>query len=287
MNISYVWSLLMFELLFGWSNSFSLDPSITAASGTTTSVAPTTNSDTSSNNSIGSMSMMSVRFSLYPMLHQDDESDTVSMRQVIKHAVQGLADLGLDIAADDVSSCLTTTTTTTGPSSSTVLFEAIRVALSRASKNQETGQERQINLVATFTKGVITTKNPSPPRTVPDEDQGSSSRVMVNDAYDLPPRIAAQFSLYPLGGGGGRGGGGETVDCDPLDVVTKVRATLAQPSPCWKSEKDCFCSLLDGNGTEVLDLLQSCFDLACTEWTDGPLVMSCTLTANKRMWQKQ
>ena len=106
----------------------------------------------------------------------------------------------------------------------------------------------------------------------------------VGDAYAMPERTACEFSIYPLG--------------DPNYEET-VRAVLASAgrSPAWKEDKSDLCFILDGNGCDVFDCLQSSFQLARRrqkgvgvgegegEGEPGCLVMTVTLTANLAKWK--
>ena len=208
--------------------------------------------------SVDTATLTSARFSLYPMLHQDGKD--VSMRQVIKSSVSGLSDLGLHVQADDVSSCLT--------GDSGTIFEALRVAFSRASINTETSKPRQINLVCTLSSGA----------SLPDTDIEIPSRfpnfvedAFIEEAFDLPPRIAAQVSFLPLG-------------TETPEIVVNEILDMAKRLDVWKEQKDLFCFMLDGDGGSVFRLLQFAHDKSMALHKGQPLVMTCTLTANKRMW---
>ena len=59
----------------------------------------------------------------------------------------------------------------------------------------------------------------------------------------------------------------------------------AKTSPCFKTGlKTHFCSMLDGEGCEVFDVLRASFARA-RERSSGHVVMTATLTANKRSWR--
>ena len=197
-----------------------------------------------------------VRFSLYPKVGEE------SLKQAIKNAVRGLSDLGLEARPDDVSSVLL------GPEP--VLFEAMRVAFGRACRAKG---EPHVSMVCTFSAGCPgePDESPLPPRTV-------ESEKWVEEAYKLPSRIACQFAVYPLGSSNYM----ETI----YDVIHQ-----AKKSPAFKGDvKTHFCSMLDGDGEEVFDVLRSSFALARQRHLerDGGVhvTMTATLTANKSAWKQ-
>lgn len=201
-----------------------------------------------------------VRFSLYPnVLHDNDEGSKRSLREAIKFAVKDLDTLGLEVLPDDVSTCLL------GPEPA--LFEAMRVAFGRASRSP-TGEPRQVSMQCSFSAGCPgePDSSPLPQRTAVSPNNDNS----VAEAREgLPERIACQFAVYPLGTENHM----ETI----YDVIR-----LAKRSSAWKEGKTHFCSMLDGDGNEVFDVLRSCFDLA--RESAGHVVMTVSITANKRQW---
>ena len=144
----------------------------------------------------GSQNLMSVRFSLYPNISKEDPA-TSSMKQAVKVAVGRLGDLGISIVPDDVSTCLM--------GSESALFEALRSCFARASVTAH-GMPRGLSLQATVTMVPSSSSSNNndnnknvlelPIRTATDVDDGME---FVRDAYLQPPRIAAQFALYPMG----------------------------------------------------------------------------------------
>jgi uncharacterized protein YqgV (UPF0045/DUF77 family) len=191
-----------------------------------------------------------VRFSLYPKVKGEQ-----SLKLAIKTAVSGLSDLGLKVQADDVSSVLL------GPTES--LFEAMRVAFGRACRVEG---EPHVAMVCTFSANSGQELPILPPRTVETE-------TWVEDANRLPSRIACQFAVYPLGSIKYQ----ETMD----QILGETRK-----SPVFKDDKEYpFCYMLDGDGLEVFDVLQSSFGMAKKQCNH--VTMTVTLTANKNAWKKE
>jgi uncharacterized protein YqgV (UPF0045/DUF77 family) len=190
-----------------------------------------------------------VRFSLYPKVKGEQ-----SLKLAIKTAVSGLSDLGLKVQADDVSSVLL------GPTET--LFEAMRVALGRACRVEG---EPHVSMVCTFSAKSGDELPTLPPRTVETE-------TWVEDANCLPSRIGCQFAIYPLGSTNYQ----ETID-QILDETRK--------SPVFKDDNYPFCYMLDGDGPEVFDVLQSSFGMALKQCSH--VTMTATLTANKNAWKKE
>lgn len=191
-----------------------------------------------------------IRFSLYPKVKSDQ-----SLKLAIKTAVSGLSDLGLKVQADDVSSVLL------GPTET--LFEAMRVVFGRACRVEG---EPHISMVCTFSAKSGEELPVLPPRMVETE-------TWVEDANRLPSRIACQFAIYPLG---------STNYQNTIDEI--VGETLK--SPVFKDDKEYpFCYMLDGDGPEVFDVLQSSFGMAQKQCSH--VTMTATLTANKNAWKKE
>jgi uncharacterized protein YqgV (UPF0045/DUF77 family) len=198
-----------------------------------------------------------VRIALYPKVKGDE-----SLKAAIKTAVAGLSDLGVEVRPDDVSSAIL------GPEPA--LFEATRAVFGRACRVEG---EPHVAMVCTFSAGCPGEEpdqlSPLPPRTVGD--------VWIEDALQLPSRIACQFAVYPLGSG---------------DYMSTIYAVIdhAKTSPVYKDGiKTHFCSMLDGDGAEVFDVLQSSFSLA-RRWHvesggNGHVTLTATLTANKAAWK--
>ena len=211
-----------------------------------------------------------VRFSLYPNVAAAPGDNQESLKQVVKTAVQGLTDLGLTVLPDDVSSVLI------GPEST--LFEALRIAFGRAAIRSDGNGPRHLSMQCTFSAGCpgedIYQMTTIPLRTVNVSDTTTKDdKGYLPEAYQQPPRIVAQFAIYPLG-----------VDHQYMDIIYKV-IDHAKESSVWKHNagKTHFCSMLDGDGNQVFDVLQSSFDLA-QEQGAGHVVMTATLTANKNAW---
>ena len=208
-----------------------------------------------------------VRFSLYPNVAKEDPP---SMKQAVKDAVRGLKDLGVAVIPDDVSSVLI------GPEP--VLFEALRLCFAQASVRPD-GQARHVSMQCTFSSG-CPGEDPDqleiPERTVETEGDGAedandpSRNEFVSVAYQQPPRIAAQFAVYPLG-----------LE-NHMEIIYDVIGHAKQSS-VWKGGKTHFCSMLDGDGNTVFDVLRSSFAVA-RERGGGHVVMTATITANKNAW---
>jgi uncharacterized protein YqgV (UPF0045/DUF77 family) len=191
-----------------------------------------------------------VRFSLYPKVEGEQ-----SLKLAIKTAVSGLSDLGLKVQADDVSSVLLGSTET--------LFEAMRVAFGRACRVKG---EPHVAMVCTFSAKSGEELPTFPPRLVETE-------AWVEDANRLPSRIACQFVIYPLG---------STKYQEIIDQILDE----TRKSPVYKDDKDYhFCYMLDGDGSEVFDVLQSSFGIAQKQCSH--VTMTATLTANKNAWKRE
>jgi uncharacterized protein YqgV (UPF0045/DUF77 family) len=224
----------------------------------------------------GSQDMISVRFSLYPNVAKDDPANA-SMKQAVKVAVGRLGELGVSISPDDVSTCLV--------GSESALFEALRSCFARASVTAS-GTPRGISMQATVT--MVPSSSPSPLsssddgsynndaldlplRTATDVDDGME---FVRDAYLQPPRIAAQFALYPIG-------------TTSFTITINHVFTNAKRSSCWKAEIGQFSAMLDGNGNEVFDVLRESFALLVQQADVDNVAMTLTLTANKNAWPEE
>jgi energy-coupling factor transport system substrate-specific component len=200
-----------------------------------------------------------VRFSLYPNVAKEDPP---SLKQAVKSAVAGLGDLGLEVRPDDVSSCMI------GPEPA--LFEALRACFAKACVTPD-GNPRGVSMQCTFSAGCPgedADQIVPPPRIV----TASQGNEFIDAAYLQPPRIAAQFSVYPMG------------SLTYMDTIHEV-IQYAKTSQSWKEGKSHFCSFLDGDGNEVFDVLRSSFALA--RKSAGHVVMTATLTANKNAWPEE
>lgn len=224
------------------------------------------NADTGSN--LGNANQFTgVRFSLYPNVAKEVNP---SLREAVKYAVKDLYSLGLEVRPDDVSSCLL------GPEPA--LFDALRIAFGRASRtipssngdddDDDDGDPRNVSMQCTFSAGCpgedgkVTLISPTE----------ISEQLKKESRSCLPPRIACQFAIYPLG------------ITNHMDDIYKV-IEHAKTFSCWKDgEKTHFCSMLDGDGNEVFDVLRSSFALARETSSANHVVMTATLTANKNMW---
>ena len=196
-----------------------------------------------------------VRFSLYPKVGEE------SLKEAIKKAVSGLSNLGLEVQSYDVSSVLL------GPEPA--LFEAMRVVFGRACRAEG---EPHVSMVCTFSAGCPGEPNesPLPTRTV-------NTDSWVDEAYNLPSRVACQFAVYPLG------------SSNYMDTIYDV-IHEAKKSPAFKENvKTHFCSMLDGTGDEVFNVLRSSFALASQRHLQCEggvhVTMTATLTANKSAWK--
>ena len=153
-----------------------------------------------------------VRFSLTPKGEH--------IKQTIKHAMSGVSDYGVQVFPDDVSTCLI------GPEAR--LFEALRVAFGRCAADG-----KMVSLQATFSAGCPgETEIVDVERKVP-KDLVSSRKgnvdEWVEDAFSVCGlRIAAQFSLYPLG------------KPQYMDMIYR-EIDVAKQSPAWKPGKTHFC----------------------------------------------
>ena len=223
-----------------------------------------------------------VRFSLYPRVRAGG-----SLKAAVKSAVNGLGELGLAVTTDDVSSCLIGSNCTRRPlfflgktchfskvrwsyaaGDEPALFEAMRCAFGRAAAFDG---ETHVSMQCTFSAGC--------PGDVSDDAEGSPKRAShlpppgewVPDAFALPRRVACQFAVYPIGGG-----------ADDAQTIVDV-LLLAQQSQAYVERNTPFCTMLDGDGAEVFDVLRASFQLARAR--AGPVVMTATLTANKSSWK--
>jgi len=68
-----------------------------------------------------------------------------------------------------------------------------------------------------------------------------------------------------------------------MDVIYEV-IEHAKKSSVWKEGKTHFCSMLDGDGDEVFDVLRESFALARERC--GHVVMTVSFTTNKRQWAR-
>ena len=199
-----------------------------------------------------------VRISLYPKIDGGE-----SLKAAIKTAVSGLPDLGLEVRPDDVSTALL------GPE--TALFEAVRVAFGRACRSE--GQPH-VSMVCTFSAGCPGEPDgpPLPPRVA-----NGGAVDWVEEAHDLPSRVACQLAVYPLG-------------CPNYMSTIYDVIDEAKKSPAYKQGvKTHFCSMLDGDGIEVFDVVRSSFALARRKNAErgggGHVTMTATFTANKNAWK--
>ena len=198
---------------------------------------------------------ISVRFSLYPNVANEIPP---SMKQAVKAAVGQLGDLGVQIRPDDVSSCLI--------GSESALFEALRSCFARACLTAD-GKPRGISMQATIESSLANdySELELPVRTaVIDDDM-----EFVRDAYLQPPRIAAQFALYPMG------------TSSYMRTIQIVQNNAKQFS-CWKHDLGKVSAMLDGDGNEVFDVLRESLALARNDSEN--VAMTFTLTANKNAW---
>jgi energy-coupling factor transport system substrate-specific component len=204
-----------------------------------------------------------VRFSLYPKVAGD-----ASLKAAIKTSVAGLKDLGLEVRPDDVSTALL------GPEPA--LFEAMRAAFGRAARLEG---EPHVSMVFTFSAGCPGEEEddaPLPKRTLGAPDE------WIADASLLPARVTCQYAIYPLG------------SADYMGTIREVIA-LAKRSPAFGAKKrdadgnlmpagkTHFCTMLDGEGHEVFDVLRSSFARAREH--SGHVVMTATITANQKKWK--
>ena len=199
---------------------------------------------------------ISVRFSLYPNVAHEDPP---SMKQAVKAAVGRLGDLGVHIRPDDVSSCLI------GPESA--LFEALRSCFARACLTAD-GKPRGISMQATFEASATDDYSHNvelPVRTAEIDDD----MEFVRDAYLQPPRIAAQFALFPMG------------TSSYMRTIETVQGNAKRFS-CWKHNLGRASAMLDGDGNEVFDVLRESLALARSDAES--VAMTFTLTANKNAW---
>ena len=196
-----------------------------------------------------------VRISLYPKV-----KDGQSLKQTIKNAVSGISDLGLEVRADDVSSALL------GPEPA--LFEAVRAVFGRACRAEG---EPHVSMIATFSAGCPGEDDDSP---MPERTVGND---WIDDAMILPSRVACQYAVYPLGS---------------IDYMSTIYSVIdhAKASPSYKDGKSHFCTMLDGDGVEVFDVLRSSFELARAKHSENGggshVTMTATLTSNKSAWKK-
>jgi len=196
------------------------------------------------------LSFTGVRISLYPKVKGDQ-----SLKEAIKTAVKGVSDLGLEVRPDDCSTALL------GPEPA--LFEAARTIFGRACRFEG---EPHVSMICTFSAGCPGESDNSPPpgRLVETDD-------WISDALNLPKRVACQYAVYPLG------------STDYMETIKNVIGA-AKKSPSYKGDKKThFCTMLDGDGCEVFDVLRSSFALARTHNTH--VTMTATLTANKALWK--
>ena len=203
-----------------------------------------------------------MRFSLYPKVAGDE-----SLKAAIKTSVAGLKDLGLEVRPDDVSTALL------GPEPA--LFEAMRAAFGRAARLEG---EPHVSMVCTFSAGCPGEPDdaPLPKRTLGAPDE------WIADASLLPARVACQYAIYPLG------------SADYMGTIREVIA-LARRSPAFGAKKrdadgnlmpagkTHFCTMLDGEGHEVFDVLRSSFARAREH--SAHVVMTATITANQKKWK--
>ena len=193
-----------------------------------------------------------VRFSLYPNVKGQE-----SLKAAIKTAIAGIKDLGLEVRPDDCSTALL------GPEPA--LFEAMRVAFGRAAR---VDGEPQVNMICTFSAGCPGEPDDAP---LPERTLGAAGE-WIPDADELPSRVACQYAIYPLG------------SQSYMETIHEVIA-LAKRSPAFKPNvKTHFCTMLDGEGGEVFDVLRSSFALARERC--GHVVMTATITCNQKKWKK-
>ena len=202
-----------------------------------------------------------VRFSLYPKV-----AGETSLKTAIKTAVAGIKDLGLEVRPDDCSTALL------GPEPA--LFEAMRAAFGRAARVEG---EPHVSMICTFSAGCPGEADDAP---LPTRTLGTDE--WITDASLLPARVACQYAIYPLG------------SADYMATIREVTA-LARRSPAYGAKKldadgnlipagkTHFCTMLDGEGQEVFDVLRSSFALARER--SGHVVMTATITANQKKWK--
>mmetsp|Transcript_2207 Transcript_2207/g.2046 ORF Transcript_2207/g.2046 Transcript_2207/m.2046 type:complete len:237 (-) Transcript_2207:103-813(-) len=191
-----------------------------------------------------------VRISLYPKVKGDQ-----SLKEAIKTAVKGISDLGLEVRPDDCS------TVFLGPEPA--LFEAVRVIFGRACRFEG---EPHVSMICTFSGGC-----PGEPDESPLPNRLAETNDWIVDAFQLPSRVACQYAVYPLG------------SADYMETIKDV-INSAKESPSYKGDiKTHFCTMLDGDGSEVFDVLRSSFALARTR--NAHVTMTATLTANKALWK--
>lgn len=186
-----------------------------------------------------------VRFSLYPQVSRVDGSADLTAN--VPAALHNLESLGLEARHDDVSVCLL--------GAEPALFEAVRAAFGRAAR-----EGLQVGMQCTFSAGCPgePDESPLPPRSVGEE--------LISDAVLLPSRVVCQFAVYPLGAVG------------HMDIIYEV-ISQAKQSPAYKSGvKTHFCSMLDGDGIEVFDVLRRSW--ATARKRAGHVVMTATITSN-------
>ena len=107
---------------------------------------------------------------------------------------------------------------------------------------------------------------------LPERTLGSADGEWIPDAYELPGRVACQYAIYPLGASA------------YMDTIYEVIA-LAKQSPSYKAgTKTHFCTMLDGDGQEVFDVLRASFALARERC--GHVVMTATITCNQGKWKQ-
>jgi hypothetical protein len=129
-------------------------------------------------------------------------------------------------------------------------------------------------MVCTFSAGCPgePDESPLPPR------MSNDTESWVDDTHDLPSRIACKFAVYPLG------------SSNHMDTIYDL-IREAKKSPAYKGDvKMHFCSMLDGDGDEVFNVLRSSVALARQRHfeRDGGvhLTMTATLTTKKSAWKK-
>mgnify|MGYP006082737217 FL=1 len=227
-----------------------------------TAVSTAVTTTTQLKGSTGVMGFTGVRFSLYPKV-----AGEASLKAAIKTSVAGLKDLGLEVRPDDVSTALL------GPEAA--LFEAMRAAFGRAVRLEG---EPHVSMVCTFSAGCPGEPDDAP---LPERTLGAPDE-WIADASLLPARVACQYAIYPLG------------SADYMATIREVIA-LARRSPAFGAKKldadgnvmpagkTHFCTMLDGEGQEVFDVLRSSFALARER--SGHVVMTATITANQKKWK--
>lgn len=170
-----------------------------------------------------------------------------SLKATIKHAVSGVGALGLAVQADSVSSLLTGDRET--------IFEALQGVLGRAANVPGKPHVSMQCTVSTAAPGV--------------DIVGRCDESAAEAWAESPSRVVCQFAVYSL---------------EELGSCADAVLERAAESACFATEMP-LCLMLDGEGEEVFDVLQDCYELACARSTSRHVVMTCTLTTNMSKWK--